>query len=98
MIITVLHNQSLIDLAIQTTGDPANAIFIAQANDMAISDEVEAGAELTIPELILNDDIKRYYEANKIQPATALTQEQKDEVTGCEGIECWAIEVDFVVS
>lgn len=98
MTVTVLNNQSLLDLATQTTGEPTNAIFIAQANGIAISDEVKAGAELTIPKLILNDDIKRYYEANKILPATALTQQQKDEVIGCEGIGCWAIEVDFVVS
>lgn len=96
--VQIYENQSLLDLAMQTTGEASNAIFIAKANDMAISDEVEAGTELIIPELIINDDIKRYYEANKVLPATALTQEQKDEVIGCEGIGCWAIGVDFVVS
>lgn len=73
MKVTVLNNQSLLDIAIQLTGDPTNAIWLAQHNDFIPSNDIPAGAELEIPEgMVNNEDIKRYYEVNKIKPATGL--------------------------
>lgn len=99
MTVTVLNNQSLFDIATQVTGNSLNALVIAQANELNPSDDLVAGDEVEIPKGLVNDeDILRYYQANEILPATALTQTDIDEIQGCEGIGCWAIEIDFVVS
>lgn len=96
--VQVYKNQTLLDIAIQITGNPTNAIWIAQQNELIPSDEVVAGSVLEIPNNLINDeDIKRYYKANNILPATGLTDRQKNEIEGCEGISCWAIGVDFIV-
>lgn len=97
--VVVLHNQTLLDIATQVTGTPNNALHISRYNGLIPSEEIKAGSVLKIPNNLINDeDIKRYYQANNILPATALTELQRDEITGCEGIGCWGIEVDFIVS
>ncbi|MDY3343780.1 hypothetical protein PG326_00730 [Riemerella anatipestifer] len=91
---TVLHNQSFLDLALQHTGKATNAFAIALANGKSITDDLEAGSEIKITTEDQNKDILNYYTAKGIQPATAIT----DVVEKCEGIGCWAIRVDFIVS
>ena len=72
--VTVLHNQSLLDFAIQHTGSVDNAFAIAKENGLAVSDVLTPGTELIIPESIENDSaVLNYYVAKKVQPATALT-------------------------
>jgi len=73
----VLHNQSILDIAIQHTGSVFNAFAIAIANDMAISETLTAGNSILIPDNVLNDEsILNYYKAKDIQPATSLTDVQ----------------------
>lgn len=98
--VILLHNQSLLDVAVQVTGNPINALWIAQQNGLIPSDEVPAGTLLKIPNGLKNDnDIKRYYKANNILPATGITEHQQIMIDGCGGgISCWAVNVDFVVS
>ncbi len=98
--ITVLHNQSLLDVAIQHTGSVMNVFSIAKANGMAVSDEIVAGAVLEIPTVIFPDNnILNYYQNKNIKPATAITAT----ITGgnpqaeLEGIDYWAISDDFIV-
>ncbi len=96
----VLHNQSLLDFAIQHTGNVTNAFEIAKANGLAVSDELEAGVELAIPETVVNDaDVLQYYASRSIQPATAITTIIIDgePETQLEGISYWAIYDDFIV-
>ena len=71
--ITVLHNQSLFDIAIQHTGSAENCFEIAAANGLAVSDILSAGSILIPGILKYNNDILNYYISKKIQPATALT-------------------------
>ncbi len=79
MQITVLHNQSLLDIATQYTGIPENYLQIAMENDLVPTDPITPGTTLTIPEDIEKDeDIVRYYTANGIQPATELTETQTE--------------------
>ncbi|MDY3337784.1 hypothetical protein PG279_01160 [Riemerella anatipestifer] len=95
MPITVLHNQSLLDTCLQHTGTIEGVFELAMANNMAITDDVEAGQIMKLPEGIKEDrDIFNYYAAKGIQPATAITEV----VEKCEGIGCWAIGIDFKVS
>lgn len=99
MTVTVINNQSLFDLSVQLTGTALNALELAQANNKVPSVNLIAGEELIVPNtLVTEDDILRYYQANTLLPASALTQQNQDTITGCEGIGCWAIGIDFKVS
>lgn len=73
MEITVLHNQSLLDIAIQHTGSVHNAFAIAVYNNIAVSDPLKPGSILKLPEVQENTDILNYYTSKKIKPATAIT-------------------------
>ncbi len=97
---TVLHNQSLLDIAIQWTGSVANVFLIAQANGLAVSDEITPGTDLIIPDtVVLDTDIKNYYTSRAIQPATALTTIIDDNTEPSpEGIGYWIIGDDNIVS
>lgn len=95
----VLHNQSLLDIAIQHTGSVSNVFLIAQANGLAVSDELVAGSELTIPDVENNNDILNYYSSRAIQPATAITTIIDDNTEpSLEGIGYWIIGDDNIVS
>ncbi len=94
MAVTVLHNQSLLDIAIQATGKAENAIFIAVANNISITDDLEPGSELIIPEVPMDLDVIAYYKAKDIQPATAIKTE---DINYPEGINYWEIEKSFKI-
>jgi len=97
--ITILNNQSLLDLSIQLTGNANNAFELGKVNNIAVTEELIAGDTIYMPEeMELNPMILKYYKLNKVIPASALTQENRDVITGCEGIGCWVIEFDFKVS
>jgi hypothetical protein len=99
MTITVLHNQSLLDLALQHTGTIESIFELAEANALNITDDIQAGKILILPtEAFTNKDILAYYMAKNIQPATAFTEEDKQVLERLEGISIWAINLDFVVS
>lgn len=96
MTITVLHNQSLLDLALQHTGTIESIFELAVLNEKSVTDDMVAGASLLIGE-ISNKDILNYYTAKNIQPATAFTKADKQVLERLEGISIWAINLDFVV-
>ena len=97
--IKILNNQSFFDISIQLTGTPINAFLLAQTNEAAVTDSLEAGSFIRVPEdLIIDRELKRFYDKNKIVPGTALTQNDIDTIIGCEGIGCWQIGIDFTVS
>ena len=94
---TVLHNQTLLDFAIQHTGNVTNAFEIAMANSISVSDELIAGSTLIIPATVVNDtDVLQYYASRAIQPATDITQYGESEETP-EGISVWVIDQNFIV-
>ena len=73
--ITVLNNQSLLDIAVQYTGTIENAFKIAVANGLSLTDDLEPGAQLIIPaDAEMNNDVVSYFSAKGIQPATGLTE------------------------
>lgn len=76
MEVTVLNNQSLLDIAIQTTGKAENLLKIAMANNLVPTEPIAPGTILNIPEIIeIDQDIVRYYNANNVVPATSLSDE-----------------------
>lgn len=99
MKVTILNNQSLYDLAIQYTGYATNALKIALHNSITPTDELIAGDTLIIPDdLEVDDAIVSFYRNNNYIPGSTLTETQLQEVEGCEGIGCWTIGKDFIVS
>jgi len=81
--ITVLHNQSFQDVAIQHTGSVFNAFSIAAANGMAISESPIAGSSLIIPEeMEIDVDVLNYYASKQLQPSTALRDQKVIEKRG----------------
>jgi len=99
MIVTVLHNQSLLDLALQHTGTIESIFECAEANALNISDDVVAGKTLVLPaEAFTNKDILAYYTAKNLQPATAFSKEDEQVFERLEGISIWAINLDFVIT
>ena len=98
MEIIVLNSQSLFDIAIQHTGNVMNAFLIAQANNLSITAPLVAGSKLVIPgTIVLDKDIKGYYDAKKIQPATGTTEGTENGEELLEGISYWIINKNFVV-
>lgn len=99
MTITALHNQSLLDLALQHTGSIESVFELAEANSLNITDDVQAGAHLYLGEgLGVRNEILNYYTAKNLQPATAFSREDEQVFERLEGISIWAINLDFVVS
>ena len=99
MEITVLHNQSLLDLALQHTGTIESVFELAEANALNITDDVQASKILALSvEVFTNKDILAYYTAKKLQPATAFTKEDEQVFERQEGISIWAINLDFIVT
>ena len=99
MIVTVLHNQSLLDLSLQHTGTIESIFEFAEANALNISDDVVAGKTLVLPaEAFTNKDILAYYTAKNLQPATAFSKEDEQVFERLEGISIWAINLDFVIT
>ena len=97
--ITVLHNQSLLDIALQHTGTIESVFEFAEANSINITDDVQAGKTLVLPaEAFTNKDILGYYTAKNLQPATAFSKEDEQVFERLEGISIWAINLDFVIT
>lgn len=73
MEIIVLHNQSLLDVAILHTGSVENAFAIAVAYGLSVSSTLTAGMTLKIPNEVNKDtDVLYYYTTKNLQPATAI--------------------------
>ena len=96
--ITVLHNQSLLDLALQHTGGIESIFELAVLNGKSVTDDMTAGASLLVEEATTNKDILAYYTAKNIQPATAFTKADEQVFERLEGISIWAINLDFIIS
>lgn len=75
--VKVSRKQSLFDVAIQKAGLAHAAYEIAKANGIAITDTLEPGQSIEIPEVV-GADLVRYYKGKGIKPETAspeLTEE-----------------------
>jgi hypothetical protein len=98
--VTVSYGQTWLDIAMQELGDIERTIELAQLNGRSITDPLEAGEILIVPDF--DSAKKRIVQLlrNKANnPASAHTLIAVDPDTGGnEGIEFWAIENEFVVS
>ena len=93
----ILHNQSLLDLAVQHTGSVENTFALAVVNGLSLTDDLPAGTEIKLPDSVNKDsDVLNYYTAKRLQPATAVII--LSEAERLEGIGYWVIQTDFKVS
>ena len=95
MKITVLHNQSLLDIAIQEYGTIEAVFELALANGLGIIDELIVGSKLTTPVVLIdNKDIIVYYKENTIIPVSSSNEVYDVPVIG---IGKMIIETNFIV-
>ena len=87
--------QSLLDIALQTSGGVEAAFDLAEANGISISEPLEAEAELETV-AAADKNVLAKYEARGIRPATELSTEEV-EAAPYGGIGYMGIEIDFVV-
>lgn len=88
--------QSLLDIAIQTSGSVEAAFELAAKNDIAISEELARDAELETVAVVDKIVLSRY-EARNVRPATEISPEDMAAVP-YGGIGFMGIEIDFIVS
>jgi hypothetical protein len=91
----ILDRQSLADIAIQYCGDASAAYAIAELNDISVTNELNAGDELILPDAI-NSNLVNYYSNNGIVPATMVTDDDMSADDG--GLGYMALGFDFIVS
>lgn len=94
--VKISSRQSLLDVAIQQSGSILVAFELAVKNSLSITDDLIPCESISLVG-VNNADIKAYYEAKNIVPATALTTDDQLIIAELEGISYWAINVDFVV-
>lgn len=95
MAISVKRRQSLIDLALQECGEMSGLMSLANANDMSVSEPVEADSLRN--GTVVKSGVAEYYRQNSIRPATEITEAEL-EAMPCGGIGFMGIETDFIVS
>lgn len=94
--VIVKDRQTLLDIALQTSGSMEAVVDLALANGLSITDELSDGRVLETVEVIDAAVVERY-EINGIFPATEASDEERSAMAW-EGIGFMAIENDFVVS
>lgn len=96
MKVTPLDRQSVIDVAIQTSGSVEAAFALAAQNDISVSAAIAPGSGLETVAVIDKVVLNRI-QARDIRPATDISPEDL-ELVPYGGIDFMGIEVDFVVS
>lgn len=79
-----LEGQSLLDIALQETGDLSGIISIAAENGLPISSVPDYRSKLSTG-MVVDQRRKQYYQQRKIKPVTGTTAEViYDEIFGVE--------------
>ena len=96
---TAKERQSMLDMALQCGGHVETALALAVANELSVTDRLEDGQELTVPEPVVEGDVRTValYRAHGVEPATEASA---DDMWACPygGIGFMGIEIDFIVS
>lgn len=99
MKVKILNNQSLLDVALQGTGNAQNAFLIAKENALSVTSYLVSGQELIIPVGIpFNREMLDFYQSKEVQPATDETYNGGEAPEELEGIGYWIINQNFKVS
>lgn len=71
MKIKIKSRQTIYDIALQFCGDREAAFEISKLNNTSVTEYIEAGTELDIPD-IYKKRIVEYYQKSNIEPATEI--------------------------
>lgn len=93
---TAKDRQSVIDIAIQTSGDVSAAADVAIDNGISVTDDLALGDILTAVAVVDKNVVNRYAEKGII-PATAISEQDSDNAP-YGGIGYMGVELDFIVS
>lgn len=96
----ILDGQSLWDMALEGLGGIEGVFGLAEQEDLSLTEDLSPGREVGFPQQTVNREIREYYAANRIRPATGISIESTsgDGSLWMEGVEFWGIEYDFIVS
>lgn len=96
----ILNGQSLWDIALKSMGGIEGVFGLAEQEDLSLTEELSPGREIGFPQHAVNREIREYYAANRIDPATGISIEstREDGSLWLEGLEFWGIEYDFIVN
>lgn len=94
--IIVKDRQTLLDIALQTSGSVEAVVELARANGLSITDELTDGNELATAGVADATVVSRY-EIIGIFPATEASNDERNEMA-YEGIGFMGIGIDFIVS
>lgn len=98
MKIIALHNQTLSDIAIRHCGTMEALADIAILNNISITENPTPGQLIELPTKDYgNQEVINNFSANKIDPATALTDDHTALTEGDSGIGFWEIGNNFIV-
>lgn len=98
MVATVLYKQSLLDVVLQLTGSISSLVEVAHHNNISITDDLVPGQKINIPrDVVVDNEIRNYYTAKEIKPATGMSKEDRIVADKPEGISYWGINIDFEV-
>ena len=93
-----LSGQTLLDVSVQETGTVESVFDIAEKNDLSLTDDIEAGYEMFIDQVIDNAVVIDYRSENR-KPASGISTADINSVIGSgEGIGFMQIGYDFIVS
>ena len=96
MTVTVTPQQSILDIALQYSGSIEAAYDLASLNHCALTDDLYAGEQLTLPS-VLDARTVQHYTTHRILPATGITSEEIEQIK-IGGIGYWIIEQNFIIS
>lgn len=91
----VKQNQSMFDLSAQIFGDIRSVVDLAIQNNVSITQELEPGTEISLPNTVyVNEIVSSFFFNNSYELATSST---KSPTSGL-GIGTMIVESDFIVS
>lgn len=93
----IIEKQTLPDIAIQYTGDAEQMFAIAELNNLGVSDFLQPGTKIILPEIEENT-VNAFYKANNLNPASGWSEAEQKETEEMSGIGYWHIEDDFIVT
>jgi len=96
--VLVQFNQTLADMAIQQLGSLEDFFALAKLNNMAFSDDIASGQQLSYSLTPYNKAVLKIYQDNGYKAATGTTAPGQTVPVEYEGIGYWAIGFDFIVN
>ncbi|WP_448529203.1 hypothetical protein [Raineya sp.] len=81
----VQYQQSLLDVALQECGDVSAVVDIARLNNISVTEDLEAGQVLFLPEAV-KPEVVRYYKQRGIVLATDIPRPNRSQTISFEPI------------